>query len=53
MILKKSEVNRIISEFKNLTSNYIGKGKHYIQEDNPHEIGKAITKWVSTTNFNH
>lgn len=30
---------------------YIGKGKHFIQEDQPHEIGKAIQMWVNE-NYN-
>ncbi len=46
MILKKKDVEKIQNEFKNLESVYIGKGKHYIQEDHPHEIGKAIQNWI-------
>lgn len=47
MILKKKDVAKIQKEFKNLESVYIGKGKHYIQEDHPHEIGKAIESWTN------
>jgi len=46
MILKKKDVAKIQQEFKNIESVYIGKGKHYIQEDHPHEIGKAIQEWI-------
>lgn len=46
MIIKKKDVEKIQNEFKNLESVYIGKGKHYIQEDHPHEIGKAIQNWI-------
>lgn len=49
MILKKKDVAKIQQEFKNLESVYIGKGKHYIQEDQPHSIGKAIKNWVTNT----
>jgi haloalkane dehalogenase len=31
---------------KNLTTIDIGAGLHYVQEDQPHNIGKAIAKWV-------
>lgn len=46
MILKEKEVKKIKASFKSLKSVYIGKGKHYIQEDHPHEIGKAIGEWA-------
>jgi len=46
MILKKKEVQNIEATFRNIKSVYIGKGRHYIQEDHPHEIGNAIEKWV-------
>jgi len=49
MILKKKDVAKIKQEFKNLESVYVGKGKHYIQEDHPHEIGKAIKNWINNT----
>ena len=39
MILKKDEVARIKRGYKALETVYVGKGKHYIQEDHPHEIG--------------
>ena len=31
---------------KNLTAIYIGEGIHYVQEDHPHKIGKAIAEWM-------
>ena len=31
---------------KNVTSVHIGPGKHYLQEDNPHLIGKELAKWM-------
>lgn len=48
MIIKEKEVIRLKKEIKNISAVYIGKGKHYIQEDHPHEIGKAISNWLST-----
>ncbi|HAS39165.1 MAG TPA: haloalkane dehalogenase [Microscillaceae bacterium] len=46
MILKKKEVERIKKSYKKLEAVYVGKGKHYIQEDVPHEIGSAIKSWA-------
>lgn len=46
MIIKKKEAQRIQEEYKNLEAVHVGKGKHYIQEDHPHEIGQAISDWV-------
>lgn len=30
----------------NLTSVHVGEGLHYLQEDHPHAIGKAISEWM-------
>lgn len=46
VIIQKKQVEKIQSEMKNLEAVYVGKGKHYIQEDVPHEIGAAIKQWV-------
>ena len=51
MIIKKSEVERLQVELKNLEAVYVGKGKHYIQEDHPHEIGRAIEEWAGKVDF--
>ena len=32
--------------FKNLQTVDIGKGVHYLQEDNPHLIGGKLAEWV-------
>ena len=45
MIIKKREVKRIRQEFKNIEIVMTGKGRHYIQEDHPHEIGQAVNNW--------
>ena len=33
-------------EFPNLQVKYVGEGLHFIQEDNPHEIAKAIAEFA-------
>jgi haloalkane dehalogenase len=49
-ILKEKHVKQIKQEFKNLEDVYLGKGKHYLQEDHPDEIGKAIVDWYRNIN---
>jgi len=39
------EVEKYKKEFSNITTAYVGKGKHYIQEDQPGNIGEAIEQW--------
>jgi haloalkane dehalogenase len=39
-ILRWCEMN-----LPNLTSIFLGKGYHYIQEDYPHEIGESLARW--------
>lgn len=51
MIIRKDKVEEIRNSFINTSLVYIGKGKHFIQEDQPHQIGKAIQMWVKD-NFN-
>ncbi len=31
---------------KNIETNYVGPGYHYIQEDHPHMIGRALADWL-------
>lgn len=47
MLFTKKEVTRLKSELRNLETKNVGKGKHYIQEDHPYEIGNAIVEWYS------
>ena len=35
--------------FPNVETHYLGKGLHYMQEDYPEEIGKAIADWLRRT----
>ena len=44
-IILEDTVEFINNNFSNIKSVDIGKGLHYIQEDNPHLIGEEIAKW--------
>ncbi|MFQ5651259.1 MAG: haloalkane dehalogenase [bacterium] len=46
-ILKERDVAGIESQFKNLKTVFVGKGKHYLQEDCPDEIGRAVAEWAA------
>ncbi len=46
MILKAADVAEIQEQVSNLEAVFIGKGKHYIQEDEPDAIGQAIKSWI-------
>jgi len=35
---------------KNLETVDIGEGRHFVQEDNPHAIGEALSDWYQTIN---
>ncbi len=50
MIIKKKEAEQIKATWQNLETVFLGKGKHYIQEQYPHEIGSGIADWY-TRNF--
>ena len=44
-IMAKREVEMIRNSFPNTKMVDIGEGKHYVQEDCPHTIGKEIASW--------
>ncbi|MDH5656099.1 MAG: haloalkane dehalogenase, partial [Spirochaetia bacterium] len=46
MILNEKSVRAMEKEIKNLETAFLGKGKHYIQEDHPAKIGNAISGWL-------
>ena len=50
MIIKPKEAEQIKQTWNNLSGNFLGKGKHYIQEQYPNEIGLGISGWY-TENF--
>ena len=37
--------------FPNIETHYLGKGLHYMQEDYPEEIGRAIADWLRRINL--
>lgn len=49
MIIKKGEAKKIMETWQNLDAIDLGKGKHYLQESHPHEIGEGISKWFLKT----
>lgn len=48
LVLKYKDALNIRQSWPNLTSIYLGKGGHYLQEQYPHEIGQGILEWYST-----
>jgi len=48
--IKEKDVPEIKKEIPNLTAQYIGRGKHFIQEDQPKNIGVMIFRWVFNKN---
>jgi haloalkane dehalogenase len=40
------EVEWCKTHLKNLTTVDLGPGIHFVQEDHPHEIGKAVAEWL-------
>ncbi|MFQ5400597.1 MAG: haloalkane dehalogenase [Anaerolineae bacterium] len=45
IIAGETAARQIQSEFPQTEAVFVGKGRHYIQEDHPHEIGRAIVDW--------
>lgn len=45
-IIKEDDVETLQKQLPNLETRYIGKGIHYIQEDQPHNIGTALAEWI-------
>jgi len=43
--ITSKEVTKYKKEFANITATNVGYGKHYIQEDQPDNIGEAIEQW--------
>lgn len=48
MLILENEIPWIESNLPNITTINIGKGLHFIQEDQPHNIGVAISNWHKT-----
>ena len=45
VILRRDDVDRVKDRLPNIKMVDIGKGIHFIQEDNPHLIGSEVAKW--------
>ena len=48
MIIKPKEAKQIKSTWSNLSAIDLGKGKHYLQETYPHQIGQGISNWYQS-----
>ena len=46
VIIKPKVADELETELSNLERVDIGKGKHYVQEDQPDAIGKALSNWL-------
>ncbi len=44
-LMSATLVESLTSTLKNLKTVDIGPGLHFVQEDNPHEIGRELAKW--------
>jgi len=44
--IKEKQVEELKRDLSNLTAEYVGKGKHFIQEDQPANIGEKIKTWA-------
>ena len=47
MLTNKKVLKWADENLSNLHSQFLGKAKHLMEEDLPHEIGKAIREWYS------
>jgi haloalkane dehalogenase len=45
VVIDKKEFAWCKQHLKNLTTSDIGEGLHFVQEDNPHEIGSELCSW--------
>jgi len=50
LIITEPVVEWTKQNLKNLETVDIGEGLHYVQEDNPHAIGEALSDWYQTIN---
>jgi len=50
LIITEPVVEWSKQNLKNLETVDIGEGLHFVQEDNPHAIGEALSDWYQTIN---
>lgn len=48
-IMPPAMVQWCIANLKNLETVHLGQGVHYLQEDHPHDIGRALADWLTRT----
>jgi haloalkane dehalogenase len=46
-LINAKTVEWCMQQLKHLDAVDIGAGIHYLQEDNPHQIGSALAKWYT------
>lgn len=46
--IMEKDAKKIRKTFVNTEVVHVGQGQHYIQEDCPHEIGEALSKWYES-----
>ncbi len=44
-INREGTAEQLTAMAKNIETHYVGEGIHFIQEDHPHELGRAISDW--------
>lgn len=52
-VIFKTLVDEVERDVDNLTSVFIGKGKHYLPEDQPQAIGEALSTWLTAIHAEH
>ena len=50
VIIKPKVATSLEAKLANVTRADIGKGKHYVQEDQPEAIGQALSDWLEGLN---
>ena len=41
----ESTASYYVENVHNIETHYLGEGRHYLQEDHPESIGKAVNDW--------
>lgn len=49
IMIKKNDVEWLKKHFPNLSTKHIGEALHFVQEDQPHAIGEALSEWITNT----
>jgi len=52
ILISMEQAKEIEKEWKNVSSVFLGKGSHFLQEDYDQEIGESIVKWYNHTKTN-